>query len=143
MDPIQFRIDWEVLAEVLTTIVVLAFLLERALSIVTENKWFVNSLLDEGGFKEILAFAVSLFAVKLVGFDALAVIFKLEQPGWPGFLVTAAVVAGGSKAAIKLFHDIWDWKSSVRRQKDKIRQGLRDAQLATAIAERKAPDKVI
>lgn len=143
MDPIQFRIDWEVLAEVLTTIVVLAFFLERALSIVTENKWFVNSRLDEGGFKEILAFAVSLFAVKLVGFDALAILFKLDAPGWPGLIVTAAIVAGGSKASIKLFSDIWDWRSSARRQKDKIKESLRTAQLAAATATLKAPDKVI
>lgn len=38
MDPALFRIDWEVLAEVLATIIVLSFFVERALSIVFEHR---------------------------------------------------------------------------------------------------------
>ncbi len=56
MDPVQFRIDWEVLMELLVTIIVLAFFIERALSIVFENRLFVNSRLDDNGSKEILSF---------------------------------------------------------------------------------------
>lgn len=53
MDPIQFRIDRDLLAEVLTTIIVLAFFIERALSIIVESKWFINTRLDDNGAKEI------------------------------------------------------------------------------------------
>jgi len=42
MDPIQFRIDWDVLFELLMTLIVLAFFVERALSIIVENRLFVN-----------------------------------------------------------------------------------------------------
>ena len=126
MDPVQFRIDWEVLAEVLVTLTVLAFLVERALSIVFENKLFVNSKLDENGIKEILAFFAALLVVRYVHLDALAVIFKMEAPRWPGMIVTAAVVAGGSKASLKLFQDVMNLKSSARRQKDEIQKVARE-----------------
>jgi hypothetical protein len=43
MDPIQFRIDWDLLAEVLVTLAVLAFFVERALSVVFESKLFIDS----------------------------------------------------------------------------------------------------
>lgn len=129
MDPIQFRIDWDVLFELMITIIVLSFFVERALSIVTESKLFVHSRLDENGSKEILSFAVSLFVVKFVGFDALAVLFKLDSVRWPGFLITAAIIAGGSKASIKLFQDLLDVKSSARRQKDEIKTIERKAEL--------------
>lgn len=130
MDPVQFRIDWEVLMELLVTIIVLAFFIERALSIVFENRLFVNSRLDDNGSKEILSVLVSLAAVKWVGFDALAILFKLDAPRWPGYVMTAAIVAGGSKASIKLFQDLMDLKSSARRQKDAIKKINREAQLA-------------
>lgn len=129
MDPIQFRVDWEVLAEVLITIVVLAFFVERALSIITESKVFINSRLDDNGTKEILSFVLSLIVVRLVSLDALAILFKLDAPTWPGYLVTAGIVAGGSKASIKFFHDLMDVRSSTRRQKDEIKKVQRKAQV--------------
>jgi hypothetical protein len=51
---------------------VLSLLIERALSIVTENKLFVNSPLDDSGFKEVMGFVLSLAVVKWVDFDALS-----------------------------------------------------------------------
>jgi len=33
-----------------------------------------------------------------------------------GYLLTAAIVAGGSKGAVKLFRDLLDWKSSAFRE---------------------------
>jgi len=65
----------------------------------------------------------------VVDFDALAILFKLKAGTWPGYLVTAGIVAGGSKASIKLFQDLWDVKSSARRQKDEIKKIQRGAQL--------------
>lgn len=134
MDPIQFRVDWDVLIEVLSMVIVLAFFVERALSIVVENRLFINSKLDDNGFKEILGFIVSLAVVKFAGFDALAVLFKMEAARWPGYLITAAIVAGGSKASIKLFQDLMGIKSSARRQKDEIKKVQREAQLKSIAA---------
>lgn len=46
--PSLFRIDWEVLAEVLAAIVVLFFFIERALSLLFEHRFFVKSLAQKG-----------------------------------------------------------------------------------------------
>lgn len=51
MDPSQFHIDWEVLSEVLVSIVVLAFFIERAQSIVFARYFFVKHL-GQIGLKE-------------------------------------------------------------------------------------------
>ncbi len=109
-DPSLFRIDWEVLAEVLASIVVLSFFIERALSLVFEHRSFVKRL-GQKGIKEPIAFLVSLGVVKYWGFDALSVIFHSDTTTWWGFIITAAIVAGGSKASIKLFHDVIGAKS--------------------------------
>lgn len=47
-DPSLFRIDWEVLAEVLAAIIVLSFFIERALSLLFEHRFFVKSLAQRG-----------------------------------------------------------------------------------------------
>jgi len=115
MDPAFFRIDWEVLAETLFAIIVLAFFVERALSLVFEHRYFVTKF-DKSGIKEPIALLFSYGTVYLCKLDAIAVIFKLDHPTFFGYLITAAVVAGGSKASIKLFQDIFDAKSSAVRE---------------------------
>jgi hypothetical protein len=110
MDPALFRIDWEVLAEVLTTITVLAFFVERALSLLFEHRFFVQRF-NEMGIKEPIAFLVSLAVVRYWNFDALGILMHADKTSWWGYLITAAIVAGGSKASIKLFHDVLKTKS--------------------------------
>lgn len=110
MDPALFRIDWEVLTEVLATITVLAFFVERALSLVFEHRIFVAKL-NEKGLKEPIAFIVSFIVVRYWGFDALGVIMHADKTSLWGYLITAAIIAGGSKASIKLFHDVLKTKS--------------------------------
>ncbi len=110
MDPALFRIDWEVLAELLTTITVLAFFVERALSLVFEHRLFVTKLNDKG-LKEPIAFLVSLVVVSYWKFDAMGILMQADKATWWGYLITAAIVAGGSKASIKFFHDVLKTKS--------------------------------
>lgn len=115
MDPSLFRIDWEVLAEVLVAIIVLAFFIERALSLVFEHRLFVERL-GQKGLKEPIAFLVSLGLVWYWSFDAIGVVLHADTTSWWGYMLTAAIVAGGSKASIKLFHDLLQVKSSAARQ---------------------------
>lgn len=115
MDPNLFRIDWEVLAEVLTTVVVLSFFVERALSLLFEHRWFVKRL-NEKGLKEPISFIVSFLTVRYWEFDSLSILLHREEASLWGYALTAAIVAGGSKASIKLFHDLLDVKSSAVRQ---------------------------
>ena len=117
MDPVLFRIDWETLFEVLGTMVVLSFFVERALAVVVESRIFIDSRIDKQGVKEILSLALSYAVILVAKFDAIAAIFKLETQSAAGYFITAAVIAGGSKASLKLFHDILDIKSDALRQK--------------------------
>ena len=120
MDPALFRIDWEVLAEVLATIIVLSFFVERALSIVFEHRLFLKSL-DEKGLKEPIALVASFMVVRVWNFDALSIVLNSDKVSWLGYLITAAVISGGSKASIKLFHDVLNTKSTALRAKLQVK----------------------
>lgn len=110
-DPSLFRVDWGILAEVLAAIVVLSFFIERALSLVFEHRIYVAKLAEKG-LKEPIAFLVSLAVVRYWNFDALGVVFHADTATWWGYAITAAIIAGGSKASIKLFHDVLGTKSA-------------------------------
>jgi hypothetical protein len=119
MDPVLFRVDWEVLSEVLALIIVLSFFVERALSIVFEHRLFVNKL-NEKGVKEPIAFLTSFAVVWYWKFDALSVVLNADKTSLLGYLITAAIISGGSKASIKLFHDVINAKSSALKAKLKV-----------------------
>ena len=51
MDPVLFRVDFGVLTEILITIIVFAFFVERALSLVFEHRLYIKHL-DKKGWKE-------------------------------------------------------------------------------------------
>lgn len=125
MDPSLFRIDWEVLFEVLMAIIILSFFVERALSLLFEHRLYLNHF-DKKGFKEPIAFLVSLALVRYWNFDALSVLFHADTTSWAGYAITAAIIAGGSKASVKLFHDIFNVKSSAQR----VRGGAPAAKVA-------------
>ncbi len=116
-DPNLFHIDWNQLTEVLGAIIVLAFFVERALSLVFEHRLFVARFSGKG-VKEFIAFGVSALICVRWQFDALSVIILDHEPDPVGYFVTAAVIAGGSKASIKLFHDLMNVKSDVQRELD-------------------------
>jgi len=117
MDPNLFHLDWERVGEALTTIIVLSFLLERALSIVFQHRLYINKL-DKKGFKEIIAFIVSFVICWKWQFDAVSMILLSDTSTHMGEFVTAAVISGGSKGSIKLFVDIMGWKSSALKAKE-------------------------
>jgi hypothetical protein len=116
MDPALFRIDFELLVEILIAIIVLAFFIERALSIVFEHRIFTTRLAEKG-LKEPIAFLVSLGVVWYWQFDALGVVLHAEQTSLWGYLITAGIIAGGSKASIKLFHDLLKVRSTAERER--------------------------
>lgn len=115
MDPNLFHLDWERLSEVLAVIVVLAILLERALALVFEHRLFVKRL-EESGWKMPIALLVALFVCVWWQFDALSMIILRDKTHPVGYLITAAIVAGGSKGSIKLFRDVLGWQSTAYRE---------------------------
>ena len=119
MDPNLFRLDYERLFEVLVTIVVFSFFIERALSVGFETKWFIKLYNEKRkGLKEFIALIVSIAICYFWKLDALSIIVvSHSEMQVPGFILTGAIVAGGSKASIKLFKDIMGFMSNAEKER--------------------------
>lgn len=105
MDPNLFHLDAERLTEVLFAIVVLSLLVERALSILFESRFFIDRF-EKKSLKELIAFAVIAAICWQWDFDALSILLVQEKTSLYGSIITGAIVAGGSKGSVKLFRDI-------------------------------------
>ena len=113
-----FSIDAERLFNLLVVIVIASFFIERALALVFENRWFVNRLSNRG-LKEPIAFIVSWAICIHWGFDAISALFGRPGSQWWGTALTGAIIAGGSKASIKLFHDVLGAMSSAEEERQR------------------------
>jgi hypothetical protein len=116
MDPNLFHVDFERLFEVLMTIVVLSFFIERALSVLFGHRLYVR--LEERGFKgakEVVAFTVSVACCYYWQFDALSILLVRDTNSKFGYLLTGGIIAGGSKASLRLFYEIMDVKTQAER----------------------------
>ena len=121
MDPNLFAVDQPRLLEVLLMIVVLSFLVERALAVIFESRPFVNLIADTG-IKELVAFSVSFGVCALWNFDALSILMPQPKTQLLGEALTGAVIAGGSKASIKLFHDLMHVMSTAEEERQERRK---------------------
>lgn len=126
MDPLLFGMKGEVVAEVLGTIVVLSLFIERFFAPIFEWRIVLDKIRDKG-VKEPVVLIASFLVVYLYKFDAMAVIFTQEKPTLAGYLITAGVVAGGSKGSIALFRDFLGWKSTAQKQLDNKRAPISEA----------------
>jgi len=133
MDPNYFFIDWERLGEVLATIIVFAFFLERALSPLFESRFFINRF-KEKSLKEFIAVVCGFIICWVWKFDALSFTFPGESTHVFGYFVTGAIIAGGSKASIRLFKDLMDIKSSAQAEQDDIKENRKKAAAAKVAA---------
>ena len=117
MDPNQFFLDYDRLFEVLITIVVFSFFVERALSVLFESKWFIERYSEKNKIlKEIIALFVSISVCWSWKLDAISIIVvSHSEMQIPGFILTGAIVAGGSKGSIKLFKDIMGFMSNAEK----------------------------
>ncbi len=121
MDPNLFHQDWERVVEVLATVVVLAFLLERALALLFETHFFIK---HAGGksLKEPIALVLGVAVCAIWHFDAISMILLTDKTTFLGAAVTGATVAGGSKASVKLFRDVLGFMSSAEADRQKARK---------------------
>ena len=115
-DPNLYYLDGERVFQALMGIVLLAFLLERALALLFESRLYIDRAQGKS-LKELIAFVLAAGVCWYWGFDAVSIIFLREKMTLPGILITAAVVAGGSKASIKLFRDVLGFMSSAEKQR--------------------------
>lgn len=116
MDPNLFHLEYERLFEVLTTVVVLSFFVERTLALVFEHRLFIKYF-DKRGLKEPIAFLVALAVCRTWDFDAVSMTILTERTTLFGHVITAGLVAGGSKASIKLFHDVFKSMSTAEKER--------------------------
>lgn len=93
----------------LALVVVVAMVLERALSVPFE--WgLIKDFLDRSKLRAPLAFLAAWAVCWQMKFDLLAILSNNKTEVWNAFsigvLVTAAVIAGGSKGAVLLFQGV-------------------------------------
>jgi hypothetical protein len=146
MSPNLFALDGERLLDVLFAVVVLSFFVERALAIVFENRWFVAKLGGKG-IKEPITLLVAFAICRRWDFDALSIVLAKQATQTWGHLVTAGIIAGGSKASIKLFHDVLDVRSNAEKERQAMveakakvtEEAARVAALRTALSQAAAP----
>jgi hypothetical protein len=105
MDPNLFAIDWQQTGEVLTTIVVLSFIVERALALIFESHWYLDTL-SKRHLKELITFTLSLIICIVWKLDSISIILHGDKMTILGEAVSAGVISGGSKASLKLFRDV-------------------------------------
>lgn len=125
MDPNLFHLDWERTLEAMTAIVVLSFVLERALAMIFDNYYFIKRF-RETPAKEIIAFGVALLVCMYWDFDAISVMILKETTTFPGKLITAGVIAGGSKGSVKLFRDVLGVKSIALQEREDQQKAERE-----------------
>jgi len=146
MDPNLFHLDWERTLEALTGVVVLSFLVERVCALVFESQWWIRRFEDprvglpagtvlpkevleripaakRAPLKEAIAFFVALGACLYWDFDAVSIIFLTETTRLYGTILTAAVIAGGSKGSVSFFQDVMKVMSSAQRERIELRKG--------------------
>lgn len=128
LDPNLFAVNWPVLLEALSVLVVLAMLVERALAQLFDSHWFLAIELERsdrglGSFKPLIAFVVSAAICALWNFDVVTILLGNQVDTLLGAILTGGVVAGGSKGAMKLFQDVLGWRSRKAEQIDAYRAG--------------------
>lgn len=133
MDPNLFSVDWPRLFEALSVLVLLSIIVERALSVVFESKYFLDLIKSKAapGWKmsrEIIATGVSIATCAFWHFDLVSIVLVADQSSWAGYVITGAVIAGGSKGSIKLFREFLGFKSGAYKEYEE-QQKLRKANL--------------
>ncbi len=111
MDPNLFHVDWERTLEAIGMVIILAFVVERSLALLFESRVWIERF-DRPGLKELVAFGLSVAVCVYWQFDAVSIMILTDRVTTPGTVLTGALIAGGSKASIKLFHDLLNAKST-------------------------------
>jgi len=99
------QVNTSAILDSLMLVTIFAIILERSLALVFEQKR-ISRVLKGKGLKEIIAFFVCFAVCKLWEIDVISSIMSLPEGKTLGFILTAAAIAGGSKASIKLFQDV-------------------------------------
>jgi hypothetical protein len=140
-DPSQYAMAWDSVIEILTLVVIFAFAVERVLAQIFETPIFIKieeglrggakkkyitsqsavskeygnarySGNGESSLKPIIASVFGILLACLYKIDLFSIVAGWAGVSFFGCAMTGLVIAGGSKASIKLFHDVFNVKSS-------------------------------
>jgi len=135
MIPSDLSPDFFRILAALTKLIVLAMLLERALVLLFDYRWFREKL-SNFGFKSPIAFVVSWSVCGLYQFDVLGSLFEGNKVSPMGIFITAAIVAGGSAGAITLFQGVLKFSKEAQDKMKDVERARKDAELADAKARK-------
>jgi hypothetical protein len=124
MDTVQ-TIQWGQYLNTLLYLIVCAFLLERALAVIFETQFYIDTFANWQDAKPSVAivFAIIFAAVLDVNLYSLLDVGKSSEYDWSNerdwfvLLFSGLFLAGGSKPSIKLFKDLWNIQSSAERNR--------------------------
>jgi hypothetical protein len=123
----------------LAKLVILSMLLERALVLVFEYRWYEK--LNGFGLKVPITLFVSWVICSYYKFDVLGALFEPDKTTSMGVFLTAAVAAGGSAGAITLFQNVFKFSKEAQDRLKETYNLQKEAQKADArrkLAESKA-----
>ena len=115
-DPNMFAMQWEVLFEVLSLVIIASFIVERVLAVLFESRMWVARHKKKPTPKSLIAVILSALICYFYQIDIMAVLMHHAHVSFLGVVTTGAVIAGGSKASIKLFRDILGVQSEASKQ---------------------------
>lgn len=133
MDPNFIQMDWERTFDALMLVTVIAVIVERSLSVVFQSRLYIERI-DRDGLKEVIALALSITVCVVWKFDALGMIILSETATAPGYAITGALIAGGSKGSLKLFQDVLGLQSSAYKVRHTIEAEKAASDAETALA---------
>ena len=112
----DIEVQLDVLFETLLLVAVVSAIVERALSVVFESRAWVARHKKKPTPKPLIVVIFSVLICYFYQIDIMAVLMNHQQVSLVGLLVSGALIAGGSKASIKLFRDVLDIQSEASRR---------------------------
>jgi len=116
-------------------LVVLALILERGLYFLFDYRLW-REFLSKYGLRGPISFGVAWFICWYYDFDILSRVLDPNAISQVGIFITAAIVAGGSIAAVRLFQDVLKFSREGRLEKQELNK------LAHEVATKEAKARI-
>lgn len=116
--------NWDRIFDVLILVTIVSMMVERALALFFESRLLIDKVSGKGN-KEIICGLIGIAVCIHWKIDAMYVLAKAREATTPGMILTGLVVAGGSKASVKLFQDVMGIKSGAKVDRDAAKAAAR------------------
>lgn len=109
--------NWDRIFNMFVLVTIVSMMIERALALFFESRLLIDKVSGNGN-KEIICAIVGIAVCIYWEIDAMYVITGAGKAKTAGMILTGLVVAGGSKASVKLFQDVMGIKSGAKAERD-------------------------